>query len=253
MKKKERKANESYMELEELICNTSKMRYSAHQQVSIIILSILQNNIKGRLGFTIKLADEKFYFNAKAIAYAIRLNRFRFYNPQFKKLDLLDKRIAFYKKSLDDIMQGGLGKVTIKNTAKRKLKYTLDSALDFINELARDNRMDAVTIITGANLIVHKKRVVNKKELEAVLGRATGEIILKCIAEKVNGKYVDATYMWQYSIDKGKTWEPIDPTHGAKVVVTGMLPRISTLFRTRSKTSKKGLTAWCNPVEIVPQ
>ena len=150
-------------------------------------------------------------------------------------------------------MQGGLGKVTIKNTAKRKLKYTLDSALDFINELARDNRMDAVTIITGANLIVHKKRVVNKKELEAVLGRATGEIILKCTAEKVNGKYVDATYMWQYSIDKGKTWEPIDPTHSAKVVVTGMLPGISTLFRTRSKTSKKGLTAWCNPVEIIPQ
>ncbi len=248
MKKKGRKANESAMELEKLISSAAKMRYSAHRKVSIIILSILQNNIKGRLGFTIKLADEKFYFNAKAIAYAIRLNRFGFYNPQFKKLDLLDTRIDFYKKSLDDIMQGGIGKVAIKNTAKRKLKYTLDSALDFINEQARDNRVDAVTIITGANLIVHKKRVVNKKELEAILGGATGEIILKCIAEKVNGKYIDATYMWQFSIDNGKTWEPIDPTHGAKVVVKGMLPGISTLFRNRSKTSKKGLTAWCNPV-----
>lgn len=226
--------------------------YSAIEDWRIIILTIASGCAKGKLGFTFKTNDEKFFFNAQAIATAIRLNKLGFYTPQFDKLGILENSIDFFGKSIERISQGGLGKVGAKNTAKRKVKNGLDSALEYINNKARLDIENGVTIITGAKLIVHKKRVVNKKELEAKYGNGTGVVILSCIAEKINGKYVDTTYMWQFSIDNGKTWEPIDPTNEAKVIVEGMLPKIATLFRKRSKTKKGGMSAWCPPILFYP-
>ena len=127
---------------------------------------------------------------------------------------------------------GGLGKVAKKNKLKTDVMCTLNSLLGFVNILAMDDAVNSEEIITGANLLVCKKRSKGKQNLSAKQGLSPDEIILYCIAEKINGMYVDAT-------------------DEATVVVTGM-ERISTLFRKCSKTKKGGKTKWCTPVEIVP-
>ncbi len=222
-----------------------------NKEVAIVISSRASGYHIAKLGFTRKAADTTFYSKAKGIAAAIRLDVKGYYDPQFEYLDLLDRQLYSFLRSIVSIKLGGLGKVAKKNRLKYDLMGTLNGALGFINQLARDDGFNSEEIITGANLLVCGKRRNVKKELRAKQGLREDEIILYCIAEKVNGKYVDAVYYWQWSIDDGETWNNVDATDGATVIIPGM-KRTSTLFRKCSKIGKRGKTAWCNPVEILP-
>ena len=171
----------------------------------------------------------------------------------FSKLALLDSQNQELAKAVAAIKQGGLGLEGKKNGLKKNVFNTLISALGYINDLCRDDQDNAVNIITGCTMVQVKEPTNQKQDFAVKQGKATGEIILTALAEKVNSKYVLTTYMWQFSIDGGKSWLDLDPTLKAKTVASGMVIGLSTLFRKRTKTTENGMSKWCNPIGIVPQ
>ena len=221
---------------------------------SIILLATVVRRIKGKLGFEINTPDKTFLFRAQAIYSALDLNTASYYTPPFAGMSDLDQCIIDYKESLDNLTLGTvLGAEGAKNAAKTKLKDVLDDALVYVNKLAKNNQTNAVEIITGARMEVMKAGKQDKPDFAVHHGLSSGSIELKARAEKVDSKYVKATYYWQFSIDDGKTWESLENTLVAKTTATGMLVGIPTIFRKRTKSTKGGLSAWCPPISITPQ
>ena len=219
----------------------------------IILFSVTAKTIKGKLGFDINTPDEKFLFNSQAIFNAITADINGLYSPVFAKLALLGTQNDAFNKAMGLLRQLGVGLEAKKNAIKLKLFNTLISTLGYINDLCRDDQPNAVTMITGAKMIVVKEKTSEKQDFAVKQGKATEEVDLISLAVKIGSKYVPATYMWQFSIDGGKTWEDLEPTSVAHTTATGMLIGISTLFRKRTKTTQYGMSKWSPPIEFFPQ
>ena len=219
----------------------------------IILFSSTAKTIKGKLGFDINTPDEKFLFNSQAIYTAIKTDAKGYYAAGFLKLGLLFSQNDLFKKAIDAMRQGGLGMEGDKNAIKLQLFRTLLAALAFINDTSNDDQVNAVAIITGAKMIVVKEKTSEKQDFTVKQGGATEEVDLISLAVKIGSKYVPAIYMWQFSIDGGKTWEDLEPTSVAHTTATGMLIGISTLFRKRTKTTQYGMSKWSPPIEFFPQ
>ncbi len=218
----------------------------------MVLLALTSRTVKGKLGFTITTADGIFLFNSEAIFNALTLNTGGYYSTPFNHLALLGTQNAAFASAISDVRLNVLGGEGAKKAAKKALKLTLDSALAYINELARTNQNNAVEIITGAKMMVIGDHSVNKQDFAVKYGDATAEVNLTALAEKVNGKYVKAIYDWQFSIDNGRTWENLPSTTKAKTIATGMLVGIATLFRKRTITVKHGTSQWCDAIQIIP-
>lgn len=223
------------------------------QRHGIFLLAATAKVIKGKLGFTVKLNDEKFLAKSEAIYTALFENKNGFYTVVFTNLPMLATQNVQLGKKIAAIKQGGLGLEGAKNTIKNNVFNILMEALNYINNMSRIDQTNAVNIITGCTMLVNKEGTFNKQDFAVKQAKATGSIKLESLAVKINGKYVKTTYMWQFSIDDGKTWEDLDPTLKSKTIATGMLVGIETWFRKRTKTSEEGMSAWCNYISIVPQ
>ena len=221
--------------------------------VIVLLAAMVPKTIRGKLGFKEETSDEKFLFNSKAIFNALTADLNALYSPAFAKLALLGTLNDSLQKAMDALRQGGKGLEAKKNKIKKQVYNTLISALAYINDLCRDDQDNASTMITGCTMVLVKETTSKKQDFAVKQGGATEEIDLISLAVKNGPKYLSATYMWQVSIDGGKTWEDLEPTLIAKTTATGMLVGISTLFRKRTKTTEFGMSAWCTPIEIVPQ
>ena len=221
--------------------------------VVILFAAIVPKSIRGRLGFNMDTSDGKFLTNSKAIFNALTADVNALYSPAFAKLALLGTLNDSFQKAIDALKLGGKGLEAKKNAIKKKVYSVLVSALGYINELCRDDQDNASTMITGCTMILVKESTTKKQDFAVTQGHATEEIDLASLAVKNGPKSLSATYMWQVSIDGGKTWEDLEPTLIAKTTATGMLVGVSTLFRKRTKTTEFGMSAWCTPIEIVPQ
>ena len=220
------------------------------EKFKIIILTIAMGYKKAKLGFSIKTGDADFLINSMVIASILRENKSGFYSPKFEDLDLWDAQNIAFGKSISAVKLGGLGKAAAKNTIKIALKGTLDDMLAYINRLAKKKPLNSEAIVTGALLMKYGSRRMNKQDLGIKSGLADGEIKLTTIAEKIDGKYVRASYNWRFSVDNGKTWSEYVTSDGAKYTYTNMKSGVPTLFQKRSLTSKGGWSAWCAAVEF---
>ncbi len=107
--------------------------------------------------------------------------------------------------------------------------------------------MKATALAKGAGFDVKKPRKWNKPPLEARLMNSPGTV--KLIA-KAAGK--DDTYEWQQSLNDGKSWTELRPTHQATTIVTGLLSGKKYWFRYRV-VLKKGVSGWSEKVTAVVQ
>jgi hypothetical protein len=201
--------------------------------------------IKAKLGFNIQTPDGTFLLNSWAIATALRKNQGGFYSPLFDKLSQLDDENDAFDETIVKMHLGGLGRAGAKSAAKAAVKATLDSALGYINDLAKANREHAAAIITGALMQVIKAGTINKQDFTVKRGHATGEVILTSLAAIIDGRRVEASYRWRYSLDGGITWTELPSTVVAKTVVKGMPIEQKVFFQKRVITVKGGTTAWC--------
>ncbi len=227
---------------------------NAKSELEIIIaLAVISVPIvKGKLGYEIGAQDGVFLFNSRAIHTALLADTGGYYLPPFSGMALLDTAINDFETAVNNVRDGVNGAEGAKMVAKRALMKMLKKALNFINDLAFDDQINAVEIITGAKMLVNKPIKQDKQDFSVKQGPGTGYVALACMAIRIGRKYYKASYEWQFSIDNGKTWENLPVTIKAKTIAFGMLPGIATLFRKRTFSEKTGLSAWCDPIMFIP-
>lgn len=220
---------------------------------SFIMLIVSVKITRAKLGLNLNTRDGVFLLKSRSIFQAITDDAGGYFAATpFALLALLNTQNGALATEMQNVELGVIGAEGAKIAAKLAVKLTLDAALDYVNGLARLNQANAVEIITSANMLVANAPTINKQDFAVKQGDATGEIKLISLAAKIDGKYVKASYEWQYSINNGAAWISLDATVVSKTVATGMEVDIKTLFRKRYTTSKGGTTAWCNPIAITP-
>jgi hypothetical protein len=220
---------------------------------AIILMAITVKIIRAKLTLPLNTPDGRFLVKSQAIFQAFTNDVGGFFAAvPFSMLALLNTQNGALQSAMKNVELGVMGAEGAKIAAKLAVKLTLIAALDYVNGLARLDQANAVEIIRTADMQVANPPSINKQDFSVKQGTATGEIILRSLAAKFNGKRVKASYQWQYSIDNGVTWISLDNTVVAKTIATGMTVDVKTLFRKCSSTSKGGTTAWCNPIGITP-
>ena len=233
--------------------NIAKMSVKNQKKMGAIILMAIIRIIKGKLGFGLRNNDGSFLFKSKAISSALKTNASGFYDPAFPDQTDLDNKIDAFEDAVNNMSSGAPGAEGLKTEAKMALKFVLDAALAYVNNIAYSDQPNAVAIITGAQMQVINRGSINKPDFSVKQGRGTGEVILTARAAKFDNKYVSGTYEWEYSVDNGTTWIALPVTAVAKTTVSGLEVDVKTLFRNRVGTVKGGTSAWSTPVEIRPQ
>ncbi len=212
---------------------------------------ILGKKIKGRLGFSSNIADGNLILRALAVFEAITADTGGYYAADpFAQLAQLGTLIGQFEVDCVNVKNGVLGAEGAKQFTKSQLMVVLDLGVAYINNLAYFDQDHAVEIITGAGMEVVNRGRFAKPDFYAKQGVVTGVVVLRARAPKNDaGKYMQATYFWEYSADNGTTWITLPSTLIAKLVVTGMPINILLHFRKRLLTAN-GLDAWCTPVGI---
>ncbi len=224
-----------------------------NQNRVIIMLAIRVKLIKAKLGFSRSTRDAQFLTNSNAIYQAFVDDVGGFFTVPFTQMVLFNTQLVVYSKAITKAKLKGLGSSAEKETAKNNLYGILLNALSYVNDLARTNIENAVSIIEEAKMVVAGSAHFKKQDFYARQGAGTGEVKLFAIAVKVDGKYVKATYFWQFSIDAGVTWIDMETTTIAKTLLTGMVSGKAIKLRKRTKSSKTGLSKWSNPIDFTPQ
>jgi hypothetical protein len=221
---------------------------------SLILLAVVLRKIKGKLGFDFQTADLSFLEKSQLIEQALTLDAGSYFTVPFAGLDTLTTQNTAFKTAIDNVGLGVIGAEGAKTSAKSSLKDTLDLALAYVNALAKADQANAVGIITSAKMEVASFGAINKQDFSVRQGKATGEVILRALAAKIDAKYVNATYEWQYSLtsEASAVWVNLPLTLMANTVVAGLEPGKIIWFRKRYTTVKGGTTAWCVALSITP-
>ncbi len=219
----------------------------------IILLSVTVKIIKGKLGFNLNTKDADFLTNSTAIYGALVKDIGGFFAIAFVGMPLLKTQIGNYSDAITNAKLKGLGVGGAKLTAKTVLYGTLQNALSYVNDLARLNQAEAVEIIEDAKMVVIGGKTHKKQDFAVKQGIATGEAVLRSIAVMLDGKYLKATYYWQYSIDGGVTWIDLPDTQVANTKLEGMKPGVPAKFRKRTSSTKTGMTKWCTAIDFTVQ
>ena len=243
----------SKKEIRDLQKNLMVQMFNPYTLSGFILLASLSLPItKGKLGFDLLTADGDFVRKAKAVHAALLADAGGYYTVPFANLAALLTAIDDFETEMANMDAGVLGTPGAKNVAKRKVMKYLKKALNYINDLAFDQQLNAVEIITGSTMLVNMPITQDKQDLKANVGPGVGVVMLYAKAVKWFGKYQKATYEWQFTIDRGTTWEDLPYTNKAKTRVTGMLTGIETSFRKRSFSEKTGLSPWSEWVSVYP-
>ena len=232
----------------------SRVYKSIKATIQFFILALLQSSsgtlIQGKLGFKKELRDADFAVNAKAIYDALFLNIGGYYNPPFADLALLLDLINAFNVAVGNVKMRVLGAGGAKKTAKNDLYGCLKNALGYVNSVAWNRQSVAEQIITGAKLMLRANTNNRKQIMSAKYTLSVGEVLLQCLALKVDGKYYKASYIWQVSNDGGVTWNDLAITTESKFLVTGLIHGDVLKFRKRTVSTKFGKSGWCTAVDF---
>ncbi len=218
----------------------------------ILLTSSSSITIQGKLGFDKGLKDADFLINAQAIFDALTVNISGFYTPPFVDMPKFQGCLKDFTNAIKNSKQRLLDSAAQKKTAKTNLYGVLKDALAYVNSLAWDN-LDAAAIITGAKMVVKANKTSKKQDFKVKQGLTTGEALIISLALMLDGKYLKATYYWQYSLDGGVTWIDIPQTSRANTTLIGMPAGVPAKFRKRTYSAKTGLSKWCTPIDFTVQ
>ncbi len=225
----------------------------ADNRIIILLASIILKTIKGKLGFNLQTRDADFLTKATAINSALMKDIGGYFSTPFVGMLLLQAQLKDYAQAITNAKNKGLGVGGAKMAAKTLLYGTLQNALGYINDLARLDQTNCVEIIEGAQMVVIGGKGHKKQDFSVTQGAASGEAALSSIAVKVDGKYVKATYYWQYSLDGGVTWIDLPDTQKSKTTLIAMKPGMPAKFRKRTNSTKTGLSKWCTAIDFTVQ
>ncbi len=223
--------------------------HKSESRQMIILMSVVWT-IKGRLN----MPKNTVLFKERSVAMLeIQvLNTSGYYTVAFAGISVWILRNSALDNGIKQFNLGQIDAAAVK-ALRKNVQLTLNQFLIYLNNLALANQSNAESIIETALCVVTKKPVYDKQDFGAKQGKASAQVILTCLAAKIDGKYVDAVYYWQYSLDNMKTWMDLEATDTSKNIVDGMVLDIKTYFRKRYKTKKNGMTEWCSPEFVTPR
>ncbi|MEI6487502.1 MAG: hypothetical protein WCP52_00995 [Bacteroidota bacterium] len=231
--------------------NLLKLPSSRERQLIILFaLSII--TIKAKLGMPTRETD--FLKHSEDMQEAIKKNTLGYFSPAFARLNQWKTENENLDKAITDVTNRVRGAEGRKKNAKANLRVTLKLALAYINELALLNQAKANSIIEASLMVVIHRSARVVKDFTVKQMEATGSILLRSASAKIDGKYVNASYEWQYTTDDGVTWIALPTTiNKAKTIAKDMVVGVATIFRKRITTSKGGTSAWVVSKPITPE
>ncbi|HEX3344699.1 MAG TPA: hypothetical protein VHS09_09015 [Polyangiaceae bacterium] len=139
------------------------------------------------------------------------------------------------------------GAVQGRNDKRAALVKLLQLLKSYIQSVADRDAETAPTVIRGAGVAVKKAPVRRPRTFTVAAGTLSGSA--KLSTESAGAR---SSYLWQTSIDGGKTWVDAPATVQAKTTVSGLAAGSTVLFRYRPVT-KTGQGDWVPPVSLLVQ
>ena len=227
-----------------------KIREMAEQKHILILVSVPRTKIIKAM-LDMPAGELQYLERCQSIYTAFFVNGSGFFTTAFDMLATLALNNVALDKALKDLSNDIAGAEAAKLTALDDLRITLILALAYVNKLALLNQRQAVEIINAAQMVVVGRGKFNQQPIEAKIGLAPGEIIVRCLIPKEDGKKIQTTYFPEYSNDKGVTWVPLDPSHPAIITITGLASNVPVIIRMRTWT-KNGWSAWFVSTSVTP-
>ncbi len=137
------------------------------------------------------------------------------------------------------------GAVLARNDKHSALIKLLQLLKSYVQNVADGNAETAPTVIRSAGLAVTKAPVRKPRAFTATAGAITGSAKLTTVSAGAR-----SSYLWQYSIDGGKTWVDATATVQAKTTVSGLTAGTTAMIRYRAVT-KVGQGDWVAPISLL--
>jgi hypothetical protein len=155
--------------------------------------------------------------------------------------------LATVEEAIDDLE--AVETATLKQTAlrdekRRALVRLLQRLRDYVQSIADADPERAASIIESAGMFVKGPRPYPAPVFRAKHG-TSGTILL--FAPSAGDR---AGYDWEYSLDGGETWNPLQSTRKASTKVPGLTPGMKVFFRYRPVTGA-GPGNWSHPIAII--
>jgi hypothetical protein len=136
------------------------------------------------------------------------------------------------------------GAVAMRNEQRAVLASLLAQVRSYVQSIADANPENGPSIIESAGLSVKKPANRKPRIFSALPGATSGTV--KIEAPSAGHR---ASYLWQYSLDGGKTWVDIAPTLQAKTSLSGLTLGSAMEVRYRW-VLKTGASDWSTPVAV---
>jgi hypothetical protein len=138
------------------------------------------------------------------------------------------------------------GAAQARNDKLAALVKLLQLLRSYIQSVADVDAETASTVITSAGLAVKKPPTLKPRVFAATPGDNSGTVKLVTVSAGPR-----SSYLWQVSLDGGKTWVDLPATTQARTTVTALPAGTTVLFRYRSVTPKAGQGDWVPPISLL--
>jgi len=133
------------------------------------------------------------------------------------------------------------GTVELRDEKLAALLSLLGRLKAYVQGVADDNPEHAGSIIESAGMSLWKAGAGAKPPFTVKAGRVDGGVLLS-----VRAVAKDATYLWEWSADDGKTWNRAPATKQTTTTLAGLPSGVTCLFRFRAVV-RTGESDWSEP------
>jgi hypothetical protein len=138
-----------------------------------------------------------------------------------------------------------IGAAATRNARRAALVQLLEQLRTYVQTVADASVDEGEAIILGAGMSVRKTPVFPPRVFAATPGDVSGSVKLVTAAAARR-----AAYVWEYSLDAGKTWVAMPSTLRAKTTVAGLPVGTTVEFRYQALT-QAGEGDWSQTVSLL--
>jgi hypothetical protein len=163
----------------------------------------------------------------------------------------LQAQIAALETEQKDVQARVPGASASRDAKAAVLVSSLEQARTYVQTLCDAAPEQASTLIAAAAMQAKASPLRNKPVLAALPGVASGSAVLVANRSALVARVTKSvTFLWQSSVDGGKTWSSAAATPLARATVTGFTPATTVSFRVSVVVSTTE-GPWSQPVSLL--
>ncbi len=160
-------------------------------------------------------------------------------------LDRLEAAVDELEKAQVATLSGGKGLAARRNELLEPARAARDAYKGQVQEAVDANPDMALTIIASSGLGSRAASSRRKAPVTVKPGKVSGSVDID-----VKAPVRDASYLWEFSVNGGKSYERAPSTKQSRTTITGLPPGQYVLVRFKVGT-RKGEGDWSEPVEVL--